>query len=515
MNIPRNAMRSFTFLICFLSFLQPVKAQDVGADSLLQGKAAVDSVKDSTVRLRSDHPLIDALDSAATSVYYRNDPFQHDSAYFAEKGLLRDSIPSFSDSVYRARMDSIDRLTPLDLEYNSTVRAFIGLYADRRRELTSRILGMKEIYFPMIEETLDKNNIPLELKYLAVVESALNPTARSPAGATGLWQFMYRTGKLYDLEVGSYVDERRDPYKSTEAASEYLSFLYGIYEDWNLVLAAYNAGPGTVNRAMRRAGGKKDYWELRPYLPRETRGYVPAFIAVNYIANYYKEHGIVPVDPGYRYFEFDTVHVKKPVSFEQIAKALDISKDTLEMLNPVYRRGEVPATEGHSALRLPRKKVGVFLANEDSIHQMDESPVDEDGYITEEITKIHRVRRGEYLGAIAQRYGVRISQLRAWNNLHGSRIHPGDRLTIHKTVRKKVDEESDGEASAEKSDGDKKEGGTDAKERYHVVRRGDTLWEIAREYQGVTIQKLRSLNADKNIDRLSPGQKLLIEEGPS
>jgi membrane-bound lytic murein transglycosylase D len=456
--------------------------------------------------------LIDALDSAANSVYYRKDPFRHDSTYFAEKGLLRDSLPSFPDSVYRARMDSIDRRTPLDLEYNSTVQAFINLYANRRRELTSRILGMKEIYFPMIEETLDKNNIPLELKYLAVVESALNPSARSPAGATGLWQFMYRTGKLYDLEVGSYVDERRDPYKSTQAASEYLSFLYGIYEDWNLVLAAYNAGPGTVNRAMRRAGGIKDYWELRPYLPRETRGYVPAFIAVNYIANYYEEHGIVPIDPGYRYFEFDTVHVRKPVTFEQISRALDISKDTLEMLNPVYRRGEVPATKGHRDLRLPRSKVGVFLANEDSIHRMDESPVDEDGYITEEITKIHRVRRGEYLGAIAQRYGVRISQLRAWNNLRGSRIHPGDRLTIHKTVRKKVEE---GKSEEGEADAEKKKDEEDAKDRYHVVRRGDTLWDIARKYQGVTIQKLRSLNADKNIDRLSPGQKLLIQEGPS
>lgn len=511
---------SILFLLLSIPAFQGLKGQGMESDTT--EKNVEQEEKDSVIDLSSGHPVVDALDSMARSIYYQKDPFESDSSYYRANGFLKDSFPSFPDSVYEARLDSIDRSTPLDFEYNSTVQAFIELYADRRRELTSRMMGMKEIYFPMIEQELDRKDIPLELKHLAVVESALDPTARSPAGATGLWQFMYRTGKLYDLEISSYVDERRDPLRSTRAACEYLSFLYGIYEDWDLVLAAYNAGPGTVNRAMRRAGGKKDYWEIRPYLPRETRGYVPAFIAVNYVSHFYKEHGIVPVDPGYRYFEFDTVEVDRPVSFEQISRALDISKDTLKMLNPIYRRGEVPATDEHRTLRLPRSQVGVFLANQDSIHSMDESPVNENGYVTEEITRIHRVRQGEYLGHIAQKYGVRVSQLRAWNGLRGSRIHPGDRLTIHKTVRRKVEEEESEKGGNEEAsdkegqaDAEENEGGANAKTRYHTVQRGDTLWDIARKYRGVTIQKLRSLNEDQDIERLSPGQRLLIQDGPS
>lgn len=475
--------------------------QEATKDSLLPGELA---------------PVVDMLDSMALSVYYEKDPFVTDSGAVLDGELEElDSFPSFPDSVYEARLDSIDRLTPLSFEYNEVVQAFIDLYANKRRDLTSRMLGMKEIYFPMIEEELDKENIPLEIKYLAIVESALNPTARSPAGATGIWQFMYRTGKLYDLEIGSYVDERMDPVASTRAACEYLSFLHGIYEDWDLVLAAYNAGPGRVNRAMRRAGGKKGYWELRPYLPRETRGYVPAFVAVNYIANFYEEHGIVPTDPGYRYFEFDSVHVKEPVSFDQISKALGVGKDTLKILNPIYRRDEVPATDDHKALRLPVSAIGRFIAQEDSIYNMDESPVDEDGFVTEEITRIHRVKRGEYLGSIAQKYGVGISQIRAWNGLHGSRIHPGQRLTIHKTVRRKVEDEKEDDASADAEENNTEAAQEEMKEqRYHTVQPGDTLWDIARKYNGVTMDKIRSLNEEDEIRQLKPGQRILID-GPS
>ncbi len=515
MNEFKRKLANLFLLSLLLTAVHPYSLA-VGEDSTSTSKDSTEKAqKRDSIHLSSEHPLIDALDSMATSIYYQKDGFSSDSSYLKRRGFTGDSLPSYPDSVYEARLDSIDRKTPLDFEYNDVVQAFIHLYADKRRELTSRILGMKEIYFPMIEQKLDKHGIPLELKYLVIVESALDPTARSPAGATGLWQFMYRTGKLYGLDIDSYVDERRDPLRSTEAACEYLKFLHGIYEDWDLVLAAYNAGPGVVNRAMRRAGGKKDYWELRPYLPRETRGYVPAFIAVNYVSAYYKEHAIVPVDPGYRYFEFDTVHVDKPVTFEQVSKALQIDKDTLKMLNPIYRRGEVPATTDHNILRLPKKEVGAFLAHQDSIHSMEESPVNENGYVEKEITKIHRVRRGEYLGYIANKYNVRVSQLRAWNNLRGSRIHPGDRLTIHKTVRRKVEEGEKGADKAANDEKGKKEEKAENEHRYHTVQRGDTLWDIARKYQGVTIKKLRSLNDDKNIDKLSPGQRLLIEEGPS
>lgn len=503
--LARNSIVPFIFLILIA---HPLSTLAVDPDSSENGGG-------DTLILRSGDPAIDALDSLATSVYYQKDPFRTDSTLLRRFEGSLDSIPSFSDSVYKARLDSLDRRTPMGLKYNSVVQAFISLYADKRKDLTSRVLGMKEIYFPMIEEELDKNGLPLELKYLAIVESALNPNARSPAGATGIWQFMYRTGKLYDLDIGSYVDERRDPIRSTKAACEYFSFLYGIYEDWDLVLAAYNAGPGTVNRAMRRAGGKKDYWELRPYLPRETRGYVPAFIAVNYIAAHYEDHNIVPVDPGYRYFEFDTVHVKKPVSFDQLSKALGIPKDTLQMLNPIYRRDEVPATAEHKALRLPRSAIGTYLANADSIHSMDESPVDENGYVTEEVTRIHRVKRGEYLGGIAQKYGVGISQIRAWNGIHGSRIHPGQRLRIHKTIRRKVEDEAD--KKSDDTDVAEKEGKEEksAEHRYHIVQPGDTLWDIARKYNGVSLQKIRSLNEAHEIQMLKPGQRIQIDGDPS
>ncbi|MFB6257200.1 MAG: transglycosylase SLT domain-containing protein [Flavobacteriales bacterium] len=520
--------RKLFFMLFFLLGIVP--SINAGNTDTTEERTDTDSIH----LVRSDHPLIDAMDSMATSIYYQRDSFRTDSSYLERMDMQGAELPSYPDSVYKSRVDSLDRRTPLEMKHNDVVQAFIELYANERRDLTSRMLGMKEIYFPMIEQKLDEHGIPLELKYLTAVESALDPTARSPSGATGLWQFMYRTGKLYGLEVGSYVDERRDPVRSTEAACEYLKFLHSIYGDWNLVLAAYNAGPGVVNRAMRRSGGKKDYWELRPYLPRETGGYVPAFIAVNYVAEYYKKHAIVPVEPGFRYFELDTVQVSKPVTFEQISGALNISMDTLKMLNPIYRRNEVPVTKGHNTLRLPRREAAVFIANEDSIHQMKASPIDEDGYVTEEITRIHRVRKGEYLGYIANKYDVRISQLRAWNGLRGSRIHPGDRLTIHKKVRRKVEKgeekEETSEENEEKADdgegNEEKDGKSssasasrkdevDTEHRYHTVERGDTLWDIARKYQGVTLKKLRSLNEDKDIERLSPGQQILIEEGPS
>src|SRR5690606_35823122 len=260
-----------------------------------------------------------------------------DSTFLLANQIPADSTLPLYDSILEARLKTINDATPIEMEYNQYVKAFINLYVNKKRDLSSIVLGIAPRYFPMFEEVLDRYNMPLELKYLAIVESALNPSAQSWVGAKGLWQFMYRTGKMYDLQVTSFYDERMDPYKSTVAACNYMMDLYKMYDDWNLVLAAYNSGPGNVNRAIRRSGGFKDYWKIRPFLPRETRGYVPAFIAVNYMMNYAEEHHIYPKMAPLTNTLVDTVHIKRSMSFTQISNYIDISEELLAELNPMYK----------------------------------------------------------------------------------------------------------------------------------------------------------------------------------
>ena len=243
-----------------------------------------------------DHPVAARLDSLLYLNYFQLSEKEIDA--IDSSVLASGEIPDWHDSIYDHRLQELDALSPMQLDYNPVVRSFIDLYSKRRREQVGRMLGLANYYFPLFEQALDKYDMPLELKYLAVVESALNPTARSRVGAAGLWQFMYATGKMNGLTVNSYVDERHDPLKATEAACKYLTTLYNIFDDWNLALAAYNSGPGNVNKAIRRSGGKTNYWEIRPFLPRETAGYVPAFIAVNYIMNYHEEHLLFNLQPA-------------------------------------------------------------------------------------------------------------------------------------------------------------------------------------------------------------------------
>lgn len=417
-----------------------------------------------------------------------------------------------ADSLYAQRLEQMDANSPMDLVHNETVQAYIDMYFHKKPELTARMVGLSAHYYPMIEEALDKNNLPQELKHLAVVESALNAQARSRAGAVGLWQFMYSTGKIYGLKSDSYVDQRRDPILATQAACQYLAFLYGLYDDWGLALAAYNAGPGNVNKAIRRSGGKRDYWEIKRWLPRETRGYVPAFIAVNYVMEHYADHGVAPVEPMFKYHELDTLHVKKKVEFDQLSAFVGVDTEQLSYLNPVYRKRTIPATTGRNHLVLPREAIGLFLANEDSIYGFEPEPEVIDGYITEEVTIEHRIRSGEFLGGIAERYGVRVSDLKAWNNIRGTRIYPGKVLMVHKTEKvavkdkkeDKVAEKPDTPAPAQNKDG------SAVDFDYHVVQKGDTLWDIAKKYDGLTVEKLRALNKGVNVRRLSPGQKIKI-----
>ncbi|RLD66964.1 MAG: lytic transglycosylase [Bacteroidetes bacterium] len=280
-----------------------------------------------------------------------------------------DSIPSYLDTTYRERIAYMDIQSPFSFRYNEDVRKMIYFYAERRPGMISRALATKELYFPLFEEMLDKYQLPMELKYLAIVESALNPRARSRAGAVGLWQFMPATGRLYGLHSNSRIDDRMNPYKATEAACQHFVDLYERYQDWNLVLAAYNAGSGNVNKAIRRAGGPTDYWSIRQYLPRETRAYVPAFIAVNYFMKYAYAHNIEPRKQiQFSYYQTDTVYIQKEISFTQIADWLDLDVNEIKMLNPQYQRNNIPASSTQPlVLTLPLDKIGAFILNENLI----------------------------------------------------------------------------------------------------------------------------------------------------
>lgn len=344
--------------------------------------------------------------------------------------------PSVSDSIYMDRLRRIPAI--VEMPYNEIVRKFIDMYATRLRQKVAFMLSANNFYMPIFEEALDLYDLPLELKYLPIIESALNPMATSRQGATGLWQFMLRTGQVYGLKVNSLVDERRDPIKSTRAAARYLKDLYDIYHDWNLVLAAYNCGPGTINKAIRRAGGEKDFWSIYNYLPKETRGYVPAFIAANYIMTYYCEHYISPMEMRMPE-STDTIHISRPLNLNQVAEVCKINIDELRALNPEFKKDIIPGNEKPYALRLPTNMISIFIDKEDSVYAYKA-----DTYLTRRATVAvknstgtdsgnpvyHRIRSGETLGGIAVKYGVSIKQLRRLNGIKGSNIRAGKSLRI-------------------------------------------------------------------------------------
>ncbi len=421
-------------------------------------------------------------------------------------------VPTFADSIYAQRLALLDAQTPLELEYNPVVKSYINLYTQKRRKQVMRMLALGEYYFPMFEETLDRYNMPLEIKYLAVVESALNPKARSRVGAKGLWQFMYGTGKLMGLKVNSYVDERSDPYKSTVAACEYMTRLYKMFGDWNLVLAAYNSGPGNVNKAIRRSGGKTSYWELRPYLPRETAGYVPAFIAATYTMNYAKEHNLYPGLDVPHYYETDTALVTQQISFDQLNMWLGIDKEVIEFLNPSYKYDIIPNVKGEEHyLVLPRQQMGLFIDNEDSLYayatayfEKNRSEVPQ--YVQEERIR-HRVRSGESLGLIANKYGTSVAKIKRWNNLHSNTIYPGQRLTIYKSGN--GPSQSTASSSSSKPKVSEQDGVT-----YYTVRQGDTLYDIAKKFPGVSVNNLTAWNGLSG-STIKPGMKLVVSPSSS
>lgn len=434
-----------------------------------------------------------------------------------------DSVPRFEDFVYESRLAKLDANSPFDLVYNPHVKGFIELYAVRKRELVSCVMGLSQLYYPMFEEVFDKHNIPLELKHLAVIESALNPLARSRCGATGLWQFMYPTGKMYGLNVNSYIDERSDVYKATEAAAEYLKSLYSMFGDWQMVLAAYNAGPGTISKAIRRSGGKKTYWEIRPYLPLETQSYVPAFIAANYVMTYATEHNIYASSPRKTYFEVDTAVVKESMTFSQISAALDISVEEVAYFNPQYRKSEIPA--GGNSLTLPKSKIGTFLSNETEIYTAIKSQKlesTENAVAVKEVQKTHTVRNGEKLSTIARKYGVTVADLKSWNYIGKKGIKAGKKLVVY--VKQEVTTPNNNVAKTDapkepqtnvastntSADSTKKLADNSSSTiKVHKVKKGETLYGISKKY-GISMDKLIEINGLKKNPQLLLGQKIKL-----
>lgn len=485
-------------------YAQPEKSTSLNLDT----SEAIILAPDSNLLYSAlaDDPLLFALDSML-SLLGVDSTFVWQSDSIA---LLDSLAPTFpSNEVLAERMALLNARSPIDLRYNSNVHRFIELYVKSRREQMSRMLGDAEYYFPMFEASLEKYEIPMELKYLAIVESALNPQAVSSARARGLWQFMLPTGRLFGLNVDSYIDERHDPVQATDAACRYLKQLYGMFGDWNLALAAYNSGPGNVRKAIRRSGGKRDFWEIKAYLPRETRSYVPAFTAVNYAFNYANEHGIYAKKPNYTYYQIDTVMIKEAVHFDQLGALLSITAEELEKLNPQFIRQYVPGSAvkgGAIPFVLPFEKAGLYVSYQDSIHTLialekerkELLGIEEEPAI-EHIT--HRVRSGESLGIIAQRYGVRVSDIKEWNNLRSTVIHSGQHLTLYSTTDKGAKKVEKKKAVIVQSD---------EKTDVYLVQPGDTLYDIAKKYPGVTADHIMEWNDIRSAKSLKPGMRIKI-----
>ena len=392
------------------------------------------SITESDLFSDYDIALIDSLllDSRFKSPLYNS--FNYNIDGINNKDI---SDVSLSSEVLKQRLANIDAKTPFDIQYNPALEKVIKSYLKYRKRYYPALMAKATYYFPMFEKYLDNYDIPLEMKYLAIVESSLNPTAKSRVGATGLWQFMYATGMQYKLKVSSYVDERQDPLKATIAACQYLSDLFKIFGDWDLALAAYNSGPGNVSKAIKRSGGYRNYWNIRPFLPRETAGYVPAFYATMYLFEYQKEHQLVPKTPQIRYFETDTIRVKKTISFDQVSEITGISSELIKFLNPSFKLNIIPfVSEKNYAITLPVKNIVAFLDKELDLYALTktdnakrEKPLPK--YFEMDKRIRYRVRSGDFLGKIANRFGVRISDIKRWNRLKSTRLKIGQRLSIY------------------------------------------------------------------------------------
>ena len=402
-----------------------------------------------------------------------------------------DYNPTFTTEEYQERLRRLPVV--MEMPYNSVVQKFIDQYSGRLRRTVSYALGAGNFYIPIFEEALDYYGLPLELKYLPVIESALEPKAKSPAGAVGLWQFMLATGKRYDLKVNSLIDERQDPYKSSWAAARYLRDLYKIYRDWNIVIAAYNCGPTNVNKAIHRADGVRDYWTIYPYLPSETRGYVPAFIAANYIMNYYCEHNICPMKTKIP-ITTDTVTIMRDLHMQQVAELCNVDVEAIQALNPQYRTQLIPGSSGPMTLRLPTETLNTFIDLKDSVYNY---------RVDELLTRRSCVEVDDRLDnrSVA-------SKRRAARQQSASESSSSSRRSASKSSSRKSSRSSSSKSSSRSSRSSKKS--KNAKSSASAtVRKGDTLIEIAHR-NGTTVEKLRKKNKIKG-NMIKPGQKLKVK----
>ena len=503
-------------LLCDIGFAQVAnpKLSVITTDTIIDGrivsKQSISPQTDSiNIKSLEDFQPATEIDQKWIEELYSNSLF--DSIYESVSEMNYEDVeyPELPTDTLKARLEALNARTPFNIEYNPSLESVIKSYLKNRRELLERLMALSEFYFPLFEKELDKYDIPLELKYLAVIESALKPRAKSRVGASGLWQFMFATGKMYGLNVSSYVDERSDPIKSTDAASQYLAKLYEIFGDWDLALAAYNSGPGNVTKAIRRSGGYQNYWNIRPFLPRETAGYLPAFLATMYIFEYAEEHGFKKIKPDFRYMETDTIRIKHMITLDQVSELLDVPIEELQFLNPSYKLDIIPYIEGENyALRLPRHAIGKFVNNEEQIYAYVKSEFDKrekplPQFFDSDTKIVYRVKSGDYLGKIARIYGVRVSQIKQWNGLRSNNISIGQRLTIYprnpsaavtsntqKTPPKTV------EIKGKKT---------------YKVEKGDSLWSISQKFPGVSVQNIKDWN-DISGTKLMVGMTLIVSE---
>ncbi|MDN3642679.1 transglycosylase SLT domain-containing protein [Lutimonas halocynthiae] len=490
-------------LILYLLTLSP---QIIGQNSVnIQDNYFVSNFNDEIV----EPPLLTIKNLIPVSIQTNK---TYNNNWLIDKDIVNEKTDSkdFSSLILIDHLSQLNNVTPFSVSHNATLERFIRVYLKDRRENLDRLLGKSIYYFPIFEQYLDKYELPLELKYLAVVESALNPVAVSPSGAKGMWQFMYGTGLEYDLYIDSYVDERLDPIKSTEAACIYLKHLHKTFGDWDLALAAYNSGPGNVKKAIKRAGGNKNYWEIRKYLPRETSSYVPAFYATMYLFTYADYHSLKPEKSDVSYFNTDTLHLKGNLSFEAIKNHTGIDNELLKALNTQYKKDFIPLVPNRvMSLTLPVNMMPVFLENEsEAYHNKSNANMSKSNKVIRvTATNSYLVRKGDNLNSIAKIHGISLEQLKIWNGLDTNFLIEGQRLVItsKKTALLKTTSNS-GLNQTRKTTLLKKTNGF----IHYTVEHGDTLFKISRKFDNIPISELRMTNNLYDVNYLKPGMELKI-----
>ncbi|MEZ4776302.1 MAG: LysM peptidoglycan-binding domain-containing protein [Bacteroidia bacterium] len=530
-----------TFSLSLFSQVSPNRSKLLPDDQPVKRDAGVsESVETDTptkgssfLELSGEDPVTEQIDDLKRDYSFsRPTTSTYDTLLLNTQGFRAAEVPAYSASAIRSRMYELPTIIPLD--YNAYVQRYIDVYTVKKRDQTARMMGLAKVYFPMFEEQLDREGLPLELKYLSVVESALNPHARSRVGATGLWQFMLGTAKMYNLEVNSYVDERCDPLKSTTAATQYLKNAYNEFGDWLLAIASYNCGSGNVRKAIARSGGKQNFWEIMEYLPRETRGYVPAFVAATYSFEFASEHNIYPI-----YVDFDlgqdTIHITRlDITLQEIAEITRTDYDVLKNLNPELKVDRIPYSSQPYILKVPAQTAVSFAANERQIasqygkRRENFAPVNltyasssstgsapsrsSEAYIPKGTSVVYyTVRSGDVVGAIAEKYNVSPSQIADWNDLRRYRIKAGQKLKIY--TSKSVAQQAGARQITPSLAGPVAAPSTSiasTKIVTHTVRSGETLWGIANQYDGVNVETILSLNQGVNAKNLKAGQKIRV-----